>query len=144
MIQLVSFNFSKISAERHLNFTLQNINTNIEFISIDKDKLDLIKDNEILNIKFKLTISYTKKEDKKTEEEKQGEVFFEGNLIVSTDKEEAKNILKQWKKKEINPQIKLPLFNTILERCAAKALKLEEEVNLPFHIPIPKIQPKQQ
>ena len=52
-----------------------------------------------------------------------------------------KVLKKDWKKKKFNHPVKLPLFNFIMEKCNLKALQLEEEVSLPFHIPMPKLAP---
>ena len=148
-MQLIGFNLNKIKAEKSPAFKRSSINTNIEFIEVEKDKLDLLKDTEALKIAFIFSIAYTdaeakeqKKEEK--EEQKHGEISFEGTVLFSANKDESKDLTKSWKKKQIPEQFRIPLINFILKRCSVKALSLEEDLNLPSHIPFPQIRKGQQ
>lgn len=137
-MRIIGFNLTKILAEKAQSSSpTQKINTNIEFINLDKEKIDILKDNDVLKISFKFSIFYTESEDKK--ESKQGEIAFEGNVLLSTNKEESKEALKSWKKKELPSGFKIAMFNVILKKCTTKALFLEEEINLPSHIPFPQV-----
>ncbi len=143
-MQLIGFNLKKVSASRSPDFKRGSINTNIEFSDVVKEKLDLLKDTEALKIAFIFSILYSEKEP--TQEEKlekalisQGEVTFEGDILFSANKEEAKDITKSWKKKQIPEQFRLPMINFILKKCSVKALSLEEDLNLPSHIPFPQV-----
>lgn len=141
-MQVIGFNFAKIQADRKpLLEPSLDIKTNIEFFNIEKEKVSLLKDLEPIKISFKFSINYVKKEEKKETEE--AKITFEGYLILAASSEESKEIFKEWKKKQIPQGIRLPLFNIILKRCSVRALQLEEELNLPIHIPIPQIQPIQ-
>jgi len=148
-MKLLGFNFTKINAEKKLEFKSTAINTDIEFLEIEKDKIEMLKDSEIIKISFRFAVNYKeeaeKEEKKETKQENSGKISFEGTILFSTDKEESKEILKAWKKKEIPPQFKVSIFNLILNKCSIKALSLEEDLNLPYHVPLPKvqIQPKQ-
>ena len=139
-MQLIGFNLNKIKAEKSPNFIRGSINTNIEFTDINKEKLDLLKDNDALKISFifSITYSYQDKQDKeKDEKENQGEISFYGDMLFSANKEESKDILKAWKKKQILDQFRIPMINFVLKKCSVKALSLEEDLNLPVHIPFP-------
>ena len=140
-MQVLGFNFIKISGERTVNFRQgSSINTNIEFIDIEKEEISLLKDTEAIKISYKFSVTYSKIENKK--ESKEGEISIEGNIIMSATKEEVKEIMKFWKKKEIPNQFKVPIFNIILRRCSLKAAQLEDDINLPIHLPLPKIELK--
>ena len=140
-MQVIGFNFTKISAERVLaQKPVGGINTNIEFSEIAKEEVTLLKEQDALRIGFKFSITYNEAEAKK--ELKAGEVVFEGNIILAASKDESKDILKGWKKKDISNAFKVPIFNMILRKCSTKALELEDEVGLPYHIPIPYLTPK--
>lgn len=141
-MQIIGFNFTKISAEKIEEMQKPNISTNIEFINIEKEKIDFLKDSEAFKVSFKYGLDYENREEKKIL--KNGEIKFEGRIILSTNKEESKKILKSWKKKEIPNEIKVPLFNLILKKCTPKAVYLQDEINLPSHVPMPRISPKQQ
>jgi len=146
-MQVIGFNFTKIEASRNpiLSQGL-NINTNIEFTNVEKEKVELLKDKDPVKAHFKFSIVYLKKEEKKDKEKEQEEakIIFEGFMILATTAEESKEFIKTWKKKELSPSIRLPLFNLILKRCSVKALQLEDELGLPNHMPIPQIAPQKQ
>ena len=59
------------------------------------------------------------------------------------EKEELKQTLDSWKKKQIPPEVRTGLFNFIMSKCNIKALFLEDEMALPFHLPMPRISPNQ-
>ncbi len=142
-MQVIGFNFTKISAERFLNSEVtKGINTNLEFTNVEEEKLTLLKDSEAIKISFKYSINYGDKDPKK-ETKKNGEVIFEGNIILSATKEEAKEVMKSWKKKELPGQAKLTLFNLIIRKCSPKALDLEDQINLRLHLPLPQLMPAQ-
>ncbi|MEK6892836.1 MAG: hypothetical protein AABX07_01405 [Nanoarchaeota archaeon] len=139
-MQLIGFNFTKISAEKTPQFKLGSaINTNIEFTGFEKEKIEILKDADALRVSFKFSISYIEEEKK---EDKNGEILFEGNLVLSATKEESKDMFKSWKKKEFPGQVRLFLFNIILKKCSTKALSLEEDIAIPYHIPMPQLQAK--
>ncbi len=142
-MNIIGFNYTQVSAYKSQTFkTPFTINTNIEFLSIDKEKLDILKDTEAIPAKFKFTLEYHETDEKIADKkgQKQGEISFEGTLVLSATKEEAKELLKSWKKKEIPQNLRQPLFNTILRKCTFRALALQEELNLPTHINIPLIE----
>ena len=147
---IVGFNFTKIHAEKLDNFSKPSIDNNIEFINIDKQKLDVLKDLEALKIIFKYSLLYTSQNTQnqnveKKDKEKQGEVSFEGNMILSVSDEEAKEFHKMWKKKQIPQNTMAPLYSFILKRCSIKALNLQDDLNLPSpYFKVPQIKLKKE
>jgi hypothetical protein len=139
-MRVIGFNFTKIYAEKHVQIQEEfSITTNIDIINLEKEKIDVLKaDEEVLKARFKLNIEYLTKEKK---EQKVAEIIFEGEILLLGPEEEIKDILKNWKKKEMPVPFKAPLFNLILKRCTPKAVHFEEELNLPFHIPLPQFRP---
>ena len=135
-MQIIGFNFEKISADRKKNMQGKiEISSNINIKTIEHEKIDMIKDQTSLKFAFDFTIDY--KPDLAS-------LSLQGTTILLFDKERAKDILKKWKNKKIAEDIRLPLFNFIMTKCNLRALQLEEELNLPPHLPLPKIQPQQQ
>jgi len=130
-MQVIGFNFDKIQAERKnpVKGKLE-IGSNIDIKSIAEEKLELIKDKSSLKVDFEFTVDY--KPDV-------ANIVFNGNVMILLEKDQAKNILKKWKKKEMPVEFKVPLFNFILTKSNLKAMQLEEELNLPTHIPLPKL-----
>ncbi|OIO80389.1 hypothetical protein AUJ84_03735 [Candidatus Pacearchaeota archaeon CG1_02_32_132] len=135
-MQIVGFNFTKISGYKSQKSSKMNVNAGIEFTDLEKEKLELLKDSEAMKLTFKHTLDYDNADKK---EDKIAQILFEGNLILSLTKDESKDVLKSWKKKTLPENINLPLYNLILKRCAPKALQLQEELNLPSHVRIPRI-----
>ncbi len=140
-MQVIGFNFTKIGVDRISGALRPSaINTNIEFNDMVPESIPLLKDQEALRVLFKFSVTYHDSSQKK--EVKQGEVSFEGTIIIATPRGQAKDIIKGWKKKELPTDVQFPLFNLILRRCTPKALDLEDQVGLPTHIPLPHLSPK--
>ena len=141
-MQIIGFNFTSLSSEKKDEFEIGNSHrTGIEFLDVKKEEKSLIREKETLSVKYQYKLSYFFEEKKK--EKITAEIVIEGNILFAAEKDEASNLLKGWKKKKIDPQIRIPLFNVILRRCSPKALFLEEELNLPSHIPMPQVKPGQ-
>lgn len=142
-MKTIGFNFTKIIAEKNKDFKEGKlINNSMEFTNLEREKIDILKEFEAVKLSFRYALTYTESEAVK--DHKEGEIIFEGNIILSLDKDEGKDIFKSWKKKEIPPNIKILLFNFILRKCTSRALSIEEELNLPPHINIPQLSAKPQ
>ena len=144
-MNVLSFNFTKISAEKKPRFKHSAINTNIEFVNIEKDEIEMLKDSEVIKVSFNFIVDYSESKEKgekdKKEEKKEpsGKIVFEGTVLLSAEKKESKELLEAWKNKELADSTRTALFNLILRKCSIKALSLEEELNLPYHLPLPNI-----
>jgi len=133
-MRIIGFNLSKISVKREEKIKNQlKITQNIDIKEVVKESIP-ISDEEVIKIKFSFTIDYS---------ENFAKIEFEGNLILLPEKEEMKTILREWKNKKIPEEIRVPLFNFIMSKCNIKALNLEDEMSLPLHIPMPKLNPNQ-
>ena len=141
-MQILGFNFTKISAEKAEHFDRPNMSTNVEFTDLQKEKVEFLKNSEAVKLSFKYDLSYEKTKEK--ESEIHGSIKCEGKIILSLSKEESKNLFKSWKKRQIPPDMKIPLFNIVLRRCTPKAVYLQDEINLPSHIPMPRLTSKQE
>jgi len=137
-MQIIGFNFTKISASREKLLNKPAVNASVDFVNIEKEKMDMIKDKETLKLDFKFEISY-KNEGKKEKDSNDAQILFEGNILILSSDEEAKDIFKLWKKKELPPKFRVFFFNLIFKKCSARALSLQDELNLPSHINIPQI-----
>lgn len=137
-MQIVGFNFTKVLAEKAADFTVgSEINTDLKFIGIEKEETSLAKEgNEALKTSFEFKVSYIKKSKKNSNN---GEVILQGFVILMASENESKEVLKAWKGKELPVSFRVPIFNFLLKRCSMKALQLEDELNLPLHIPMPHI-----
>lgn len=136
-MQVIGFGFDKISAEKKVskpNVQNVNISSNVDIKSISQEEINILKDKHTLKFEFEFLIDY--KPDF-------ANILFKGYVVLVVEKDESKNILKKWKSKKIPDDIRLPLFNLIMTKCNLRALQLEEELNLPTHIPLPRLKPEQ-
>jgi hypothetical protein len=129
-MKIIGFNLTKVSVNRKEKFEGKlEINQNIDIKNVVKDSIP-ITDEEVLKIDFYFQINYSPDFAK---------LEFEGNILLIPEKEELKSILKSWKDKKIPDETRVPLFNFIMSKCNIKALLLEDEMSLPYHIPMPRI-----
>ena len=126
-MRIVGFNSQKVSAERKKIIRGKvNIKTDVQIENIEKENLDIA--GEVLNVSYKFSILY---------EPDFAELIFKGSVLVVVDN--LKNILKDWKKKNLSQEIRIPIINFIISKCSLKALQLEDDLALPLHIPFPKL-----
>ena len=129
-MRIIGFNLTKILVQKQEKSEERlQINQNINIKDITEEKIP-ITENKALKISFNLIVEYSNNYAK---------IEFEGTILVLAEKDELKKILESWKSKKIIEQIRVPLFNFIMDRCNIKALQLEDELGLPFHVPMPKL-----
>jgi hypothetical protein len=128
-MKLVGFNFNKISVEKEKQKPEKiKISSNIEISDIKEVVLKLVDSKEkILNVSFSYSLNY---------EPNFAKIDFNGSIMLSVDEKMAEEILSKWKDKETAQDFKLAVLNVIFKKCNVKALQLEEEMNLPFHLPM--------
>ena len=130
-MRVIGFNYTKLHAERQpTQEQTKKITTNIEFIDVEKDAIDVIKEGEVIKVSFKYGVLY---------EPKNAEIGCEGAVLLLINKEMSKETIKLWKKKKIEDKLKLPLLNLILNKCTLKAFQLEEDLGLPTHLKLPSV-----
>ena len=132
-MKFIGFNFTKINVEKFSeSFKEVKINTHIDISSIEKVNSDLFGNNEeTLVVKFSYLVEYSNNHAK---------IDLSGSVLVSMDKLKSKEILKKWEEKKIQDDFRIPLFNIIFRKSNIKALELEDEMNLPLHIPLPRLE----
>lgn len=131
-MKIVGLTFKKIGIEK-LSDKAENlkVETKIDLAEITPVKSDLFKTkDEFLGVKFSYIINYNPNYAK---------IEFKGDLLISLDPRQARDVLKQWKEKKIEEDFKIFVFNAILRKANLKAMELEDEMNLPLHIPLPTI-----
>lgn len=138
-MRIIGFNFTKISIEQlkepsEMKEQLK-INTQIDVPELTEVKSHLLKTKEeLIKAKFVYGINYNPDFAK---------IELEGRILIAVEPKVAKEIFKQWKKKKIPEDFKMLLFNVILKKSSLKALYLEEELNLPLHMPMPSLKKEQ-
>jgi len=129
-MKLINFSFKKISVEKTADsYKKLNLNTKINVSEISPITLEFFKGEEdLIKVKFSYIIDYAPDIAK---------IELNGEIILAIEKTLSKGILEAWKEKKMTDDFKLILFNLILKKSTVKALELEEEMNLPLHIPSP-------
>ena len=108
---------------------------NLKILGIKEHALkSLTEKQKLAEVDFMFTVKYAPE---------LATLEFEGTAIYINAKEKVIKLIKKWdKEKKIDQECVTPIFNNLLARCTTKALMMEEELGLPFHIPLPKITPK--
>lgn len=133
-MQIIGFNLTKILVEREEKIEGKlEVKQNIDISDVSKEKIPF-SEGDAIRIKFNFTVTYDPDFAK---------LNLEGYLILMVDKDEIKKFLKSWKNKKLPDESKVSLFNFIMGKCNIKALNLEDELNLPLHVPMPRINPNQ-
>ena len=140
MRQIVAKIASRCSTR--INGRRNSVNTDVTFNSVEKSKLDILKEEEALKLGFKFAVTYLDADNKSNENK--NEISILGSLVLMVDKEVSKEFLKSWKDKQIPKDKMIPLYNFILKKCSVRALQLEEDLNLQPHIPFPQVKPQNQ
>ena len=136
-MRIAGFNFKKISVEK-LSERVEElkIDTKIDILDIKNIRSDLVKTkDELLGVEFAYTVDYAPNFAK---------IEFIGNIVFTVEFKEGREVLKQWKDKQMPDNFKMNLFNIIIRKSNIKALELEDEMNLPLHIPFPSLKAKEQ
>jgi len=131
-MRIIGFGIKRLFGEKNeVKNPKLTLNQNIEVKDISKEKLDVGSDEAII-VKFLFSIEYS---------DGVGKVGIEGNVVLLPDKEELKEFNKTIKEKKIPDRFKTQLFNFIIMKCNIKALSMEDELNLPYHVAMPKLGP---
>ncbi len=137
-MKLIAFNLSKIHAEKKSAISSKNleVNSNIDISSIESTEVDLLKTKEdFLEVSFNYILNYS--EDYATLE-------FSGKMLLSVEHKRAKEILNDWKTKIVSEDLRLILLNIIIQKTSIKSLELEETLNIPLHLPLPRVTQKKE
>jgi len=129
-MRVIGFNFDKISIERKANNKEgMKIGTSIDILQVDKTKTDIIKiKEEIIGLKFKYNVDYSPDIAK---------IELEGSIILTIESDIAKEVFKMWKDKKLPEDFRISALNLIYRKSNIRAIQLEDEMNLPLHIPLP-------
>src|SRR3989344_9131995 len=134
---IVGFNYEKLNVERKEEEAKKGSDIRVTYNVSIKDmqdyELKLQDKQKALKFVFEFSIRYTPEI---------GTLDMGGNIIYTEDKDKIKEIKEFWSdKKDVPDDLKAQLINIIFRRSNIKALLLAQEVNLPPHIPMPKIVP---
>ena len=134
-MRVIGFNLLKISVEKEeQQHKKVEIKQDIDIEDVSKEKVPF-SNEEIIKITFSFVVNYNPDFAK---------LELKGNVMVLPEKDELKDFLKSWKSKQIPEDKRINLFNFIMSKCNVRALDLEDQMNLPLHLPMPRLNPDQQ
>jgi hypothetical protein len=127
-IKLAGVNFYKVSAEKNPEFKDKiTIKPSINIANIEEYKPSK---NDVCKVDFNFGINYGDL----------GKVALTGAVFLSMDGKTLKEILKSWKDKKLDNDTNVLILNVIMQKASLKALQLEEELGLPPHVALPRLQ----
>ena len=130
---IAGFSFKKILAEK-----LETAKGSVK-VDVKMNVKDIIREEiklgnkDALKLMFSFSVDYTPKI---------ADLVLEGELIFMDEPKKIKKILDSWKDKKLDEEIRVNVFNFLMNRCNLKSLFLEEELGLPFHLPLPRVKPE--
>lgn len=129
-IKLANIKYVKLLVERNDDFKGElKITPNINIKSIDKIKSESTK-QEFLKVDFQFGVDYSTL----------GKIEIEGKIFFIMDSKTIKETIDGWKDKKMDNETNLLILNVIMQKASIKALSLEEEMGLPSHIQLPRLQ----
>jgi hypothetical protein len=132
-MKIIGFGLKRLFGEKKdFNNKKINLSQNINITNVQKERLEITGEDAI-TITFVFSVNYS---------EDAGKIEIEGNILIIPDKEDLKEFSKTLKEKSIPDKYKPHIFNFIMAKCNIKALSIEDELNLPPHIPMPRLAPE--
>lgn len=130
---IVSFNYTKINAERY-DFAPgpTNIKNSAIIKEVSKTKLALgPQTQDVLRIIFEFITFY---------EPRKGKITLEGEILHLDKPEKIDALLKTWQKDKKLPKDETRiLMNHVLAKCNVEAILLSREINLPSPVQLPSL-----
>ncbi len=130
---ILGFELEKINVERK-GRPMGNVKVkhNLNIDSVTERTLTALGKRKSLDIRFTFTVSY---------EPSLGNITIIGNVLYSDNDAKLANVMEHWKsKKKVIREASIEVVNSILARCNIKSLQLAEDLNLPYHMPLPKFE----
>jgi len=135
---IVNFLLEKVSVEKKKDIVGNvEVKNNAKITDLKEQTIEALGNKQsAVNVHFSFNITY---------EPNVASIQIEGKIIDVMDEKDKKELLATWKKEEkIDPKYSSNWMNLILSRCNVKALSLGSDVNLPPHIPFPRLAKKGQ
>ena len=132
---LVGFHYTKISAEKKKAITGKvNASNNLVLDKVQEAKLSGSASQKGIEFTFKFMVVF---------EPGIGTVELQGKVVYMGTPAKVKESLDKWTKdKNLSPEILEEVYNSLLHRCNIEALLLSKEMQMPSHLPMPKVKQK--
>jgi len=129
---IVGFNFSKINVERKGKIKGQiRVKNNVDIMDVRGETLPLKDKKKVASVSFMFGVSY---------EPGIGEILINGNVLYLDKEKVIDETLRLWKEeKKLLKEASVEVLNVVMVRCNVKALELSDELGLPPHMQMPKV-----
>ncbi len=130
---IVGFHFTKLLVERHQPIQGKvNVRNDLTIKDVKEQPLTGVKgSHKTVSFQFAFTVSYAPKI---------ADIILVGDVYYSAEPKKTGEILATWKsKKKVSADVSLEILNYALQRCNIRALEMAQELNLPTHIPMPRV-----
>lgn len=135
-MKLLGFNFTKFNAEKFSdNKKGVKLSRSMNISDIKEISADMLNtQGKVLAVYFSNTFDY--KPD-------YAKIELEGKVLVSIDEETGKNVVEEWNNNNPVPEdFRLKVLNIVAKKSDLKALQFEEELGIPFHLNLSKVESK--
>jgi hypothetical protein len=127
-IKLIGFKYLKINSEKNEDFNGDlKLTPGINIRDVKKNE----GKEEILTIIFDFSVDFNGL----------GKIDLLGKMYLAVDSKTLKEAVDGWKAQKMDNEINIIILNIIMQKASIKALELEEEMGLPLHIQLPRLQP---
>lgn len=127
-IKLAGVNFYKVTAEKNPEYKDKiEIKPSINIANIEEHKASKA---DICKVDFNFGVNYGGL----------GKIELSGAIFLAMDGKSLKETLKGWKDKKVDNEMNVLILNVIMQKASLKALQLEEEIGLPPHVSLPRLQ----
>lgn len=129
---ILSFAVEKAKVEkREIDAKKIETRNSLKIVNVEEKSLEPLNKEKVLKFKFTYSVAY---------EPNAGSFELEGNVLVKMADEQRKLLLELWNtKKKLDPPVARAVFNYLLTKCSILSLSWTQELNLPPHIPFPRI-----
>ena len=129
---IVGFNFTKLNIENKGVFKAnEKISSDLKILDIVPEKTAVDESKDLVKFLFEFSVDYAGS----------GTGLLGGEVVYLDEPEKVTELLSNWKaKKAVQAELLQQILNTVLFRCNIKALTMAQDVNLPPHFQLPRIE----
>ncbi len=130
---IVGFHFTKLLVELHQPIQGKiNVRNDLTIKEVKEQPLTGVKiSHKTVSFQFAFTVSYTPHI---------ADILLVGDIYYAIEPKKADELLATWKsKRKVNADVSLEVLNYALQRCNIRALEMAQELSLPTHIPMPRV-----
>ena len=130
---IVGFHYTKLSIERHQPLQGKlSVRNDLNIRDVKEQPLTGVKGAyKTVAFQFVFTVTYAPHV---------ADIVITGDVYYAATPKQIEETLSTWKsKKKVSADVSLDVLNYALQKCNIRALEMAQDLNLPTHIPLPKV-----